>query len=153
MDGWNYPIKLEFSPQCLYTCYCKERKKLPITTTKVSTGFNMGRAICIVENMHVDFCPPCGRQERAFLSLPLGGQIGNILTSSCTGWGCWGEHLSADKFQNKAYCMFSELCRTDHHNNHHPGRQQKSREKNHFYLPENKGPGGGREGPFHESSH
>lgn len=39
--------------------------------------------------------------------------------------------------------MFSELCRTDHHNNHHPGRQEKNREQ-HFYLSGSRGPGGNR---------
>lgn len=102
----------------------------------------VGRVICILRVCMKAFAFIGGdRRWQLRLCIRVGEQSANILTSSYIGWGCWGEHLSADKFQNKAYYTFSELCRTDHHNNHHPGRQQKNREKHHFYCPESRGPG------------
>lgn len=84
--------------------------------------------------MHIETFA-CRKQEKALMPLhsgETGSGTMNTLTFLYTGLGCWGGHLSAGKFQNKAYYTFSELCRTDHHNNHHPRRQQKTRETSAF---------------------
>lgn len=85
------------------------------------------RAVCW-RHAHRDLCLQETREGTDAKHSGEKAKWDNALTFLYTDWGCWGGHLSAGRFQNKAYYTFSELCRTDHRNNHHPGRQQRTRE-------------------------
>lgn len=89
------------------------------------------RAVCW-RHAHGDLCLQETREGTDAKHSGEKAKGDNALTFLYTGWGCWGGHLSAGRFQNKAYYTFSELCRTDHRNNHHPGRQQRTRETSAF---------------------
>lgn len=95
---------------------------------------HLTRAVCW-SHAHRDLCLQEAREGTDAPALRWDGKwdnAHNARTFLYTGLGCWGGHLSAGKFQNKAYYTFSELCRTDHHNNHHPRRQQRTRETSAF---------------------
>lgn len=107
------------------------RKEIILITPRLSVRFHVG--VC---RKHAQRPVPTGYKggHRCHCLRMRWQSREGTLTFLYTGWGCWGGHLSAGKFQNKAYYTFSELCRTDHHNNHHPGRQQRNQEKHQFLF-------------------